>query len=308
MFASDALAEQLEVPAGRRISLCILIGIIAWPVAAIWGHAEDALAMTFAIYAMVAMLQKGWSKCGWLLGVAIVMQPLVALTIPLFIGAAPQGRRFALALRSAALSAILVGVAFIGNPSNTYQALVKQPTPPAVNHATPWVSLAPTITSGVKVTGHSVHSVIRSGRSMFTEVTTSSHTSAVVAGGPGRLLDVLVAVLLGLYVWRRPQNPTRLLWLVAVVLASRCFFEPVMTPYYLAPPLFLALIMAARQHGKRFWPASVIAVELTVFAYHFLSPWAWWSPLVVGLTAVLALGYPRGLGPHEAGSSISSHP
>jgi len=92
VFASDSLAERLHIAKSRRIALCVLIGIVAWPTAAIWGHAEDALAMTFAIYAMVAMLNSKWSKCGWLFGFGIVIQPLVALTIPLFIAASPPGK------------------------------------------------------------------------------------------------------------------------------------------------------------------------------------------------------------------------
>jgi len=103
---------------------------------------------------------------------------------------------------------------------------------------------------------------------------------------------VLLAVALGLFVWRRPQDPVRLLWLAAAVLASRCLFVTVMTPHYLPPPLILALVMAARRKGGRFLAAAVIALGITVFAYHHLNPWAWWLPAVVGLGAVLVLGNP----------------
>ena len=146
---------------------------------------------------MVAMLQKKWSKCGWLLGARHCLQPLVALTVPLVHRRPP--------LRGAVCARSPVGCAFshpgrrrlhrqseqhLSGPSQATDTSSGEPCDPLGESC-------PEITSGVKVTGHSVHSVIRSGRSMFTEVTTSSHTSAVVAGGPGRLLDVLVAVLLG---------------------------------------------------------------------------------------------------------------
>ncbi len=61
---------------------------MAIPVAAFWGHAEDALAMTFALYRMRAMLDGRWARCGWLLGFGIVFQPLVASMLPLIIGCA----------------------------------------------------------------------------------------------------------------------------------------------------------------------------------------------------------------------------
>src|ERR1019366_7295007 len=65
------------------------------------------------------------------------------------------------------------------------------------------------------------------------------------------------------------------------------------TPYYVAPPLILALAIASRQGRKRFWAATLIALETMVFAYHYLSPWAWWLPVVAGTAAVIALGFPN---------------
>lgn len=295
VFGSDALAERLQVSANHRLLLCILVGIIAWPTAAVWGHAEDVLAMTFALYAIAATLDGRWSRCGWLLGFGIVMQPLVCLMLPLFIGAAPTGKRVLMTFRSTALSVVLVGVAFAGNAGDTYRALVKQPTPPAVNHATPWIALAPRLpTDGVQVK-HGVTLLPGLGHAALTTVTQLVRPVVYVAGGPGRSIDVVLAILFGLYVWRRPQSAVRLLWLAAVVLASRCLFEAVMTPYYIAPPLFLALVLASRQGGKRFWASAIIALEITVFAYHHLNPWVWWLPIVAGLAAILALGYPNDL-------------
>jgi hypothetical protein len=292
IFACDALAECLHVPSKRRIALCFAVGAVAWPVAAIWGHAEDALAMTFAMYAMVAVANRKWVRCGWLLGLAIVIQPLAALLIPLFVGTVPAGKRVGTAVRAVALSAVLVGVAFIGNPGGTYQQLVEQPTPPRINHATPWAAWAPILARSVAVTTSRAQRVFRSGHFVFIKATTTAHTSVLVAGGPGRMIDVLLALLVGLYVWRRPQEGSRFVWLALIVLSSRCFFEAVMTPYYLAPPLILGLIMASRQAALRFWAAAVITMEVTVLAYHHLSPWAWWLPIVVGLAAVVALGFP----------------
>jgi hypothetical protein len=295
VFATDALAERLHVSKKRRIVLCFVIALIAWPTAAVWGHAEDALAMTFAIYAMGAMLDRQWSRCGWLLGLGIVMQPLVALMLPLFIGATPSGKRMLLAIRATILSIVLVGVAFAGNASETFRALVKEPTPPSVNHATPWVALAPKLTSGSAQTAHHASLMLGLGHAALAVAVSTVRPAVLVAGGPGRSIDVIIALLFGLYVWRRPQHLVQLLWLAAVVLVSRCFFEAVMTPYYLAPPLFLALAMASRQGGRRFWASVIIAVEVTVFAYYHLNPWVWWLPIVTGLTVILALSYPNEL-------------
>lgn len=295
VFASDALAERMGVPARRRVGLCVLVGILAWPTAAVWGHAEDALAVTFAVYAMIAMLNRKWATMGWLFGFGIAMQPLVALLIPLFIGAAPRGQRLLLAARSAALSALLVGLAFASDAADTYRSLVKQPTPPSVNHATPWAALSPALNSNAPREVHGVAIVPGLGHPAVTALSGKYHETIVVSGGPGRMIDLVLALAIGVLVWRHPQPPIRLLWLAAMILASRCFFEPVMTPYYLAPPLFLCMIMASRRPGWRFWPAAIIALEITVFAYHHLNPWVWWIPVVCGLFGILYLAYPGDL-------------
>ena len=292
IFASDALAERLGVVKRRRFWLCVVVAVIAFPTAALWGHAEDSLAVTFALYAMLAMMDEKWTAMGWLFGFGIVMQPLVGLMIPLFIGATPQGQRFMLFVRSAAISAVLVGVAFLGDAADTYRQLVQQPTPPSVNHATPWASVAPKLTSSAVQTVHGASLVAGLGHAAISSFTATGTQLVEVSGGPGRMIDVVLAVLLGFVVWRRPQTQVRILWLAAVVLASRCFFEPVMTPYYLAPPLIMCMVIAARQPRKRFWPSVVIALEITVFAYHHLNPWVWWVPIVGGLFAILALSYP----------------
>jgi hypothetical protein len=32
---------------------------------------------------------------------------------------------------------------------------------------------------------------------------------------------------------------------------------------------------------------------ITIFSYHHLSPWAWWLPIVAGMSVALALSYPN---------------
>jgi hypothetical protein len=209
--------------------------------------------------------------------------------IPLFIGASPPGRRLAIALRCAGVSVFLVGIAFLDNPANTFRALVKQPTPPAVNHATPWVALAPRMHALPTLSS----AAAKVGGRLFPEITSSPGSNLLVEAGPGRVVYLVLAVLLGLVVWRRPPSPARLVWMGALVLAMRCFFEAVMTPYYLGPPLILALIIASTQSRRRFWASVILSVEIMVVAYDRLNPWAWWLPIVIGLSALLALGYPN---------------
>ena len=144
LFAADALAERLAVTSRNRLVLSILVAMVAWPVVAIWGHGEDVLALTLAGYALLAVLNGRWARGGWLLGLGIAVQPLVALLVPLVVGVTPAGQRLRTLVRSAAISVVLVGVAAAGDLHDTLRAVVEQPTPPSINHATPWVFLART--------------------------------------------------------------------------------------------------------------------------------------------------------------------
>ncbi len=293
LFAADALAERLAVTSRNRLVLSILVAMVAWPVVAIWGHGEDVLALTLAGYALLAVLNGRWARGGWLLGLGIAVQPLVALLVPLVVGVTPAGQRLRTLVRSAAISVVLVGVAAAGDLHDTLRAVVEQPTPPSINHATPWVFLAPRVGSSLPRATHASSLVLGIGHPVSSTIYVPP-APILVSGGAGRLIDALLAVLVGFYVWRRPQPAERLIWLVAAILASRCFFEAVMTPYYLAPPLIVALVLAARREGRRFVAAAIVTLEVTVFAYHHLNPWLWWVTVVVGLGAVLGLGAPAG--------------
>jgi hypothetical protein len=310
IFAADALAFELGVTPGRRAVVCLLVGILAGVATALWGHPEDAVVMTFACYAMVAVLRADWRRAAWLFGVAIAFQPLIALVIPLFLASSPRGRRLMFAARCSVLPAFLVGVAFLGDPSDTYRALVKQPTPPALNHATPWVSFAPHVT----LPGYASNlaaGVRLSATGSFSTVTATAERATVhpllqVAAGPGRIVYLVLALLAGLYVWRRPQDPARLLWLAGVLLGARCYFEAVMTPYYLTPPLILLLVLAARRGTWRFAVSAATAAGISWFAYWHFAPWVWWPPVVVAITLVMALSYPSGVTTEDEGDGDES--
>lgn len=292
IFAADALAERLDVTAGRRVVLCGAIASLALPVAVVWGHAEDALAMTFAIYALIAWLDRKWARSGWILGFGIAMQPLALLILPLIIGASPAGQRVKTAIRATALSAVLVGIAALGNAADTFSAIVRQPSTSYSNHATPWLALAPRIATPGIMVGQPFSLGATNGHATLKLAAGSLQHPVVVSGGPGRTIYLVIAVLLGIFVWRRPQPPLRVLWLCAAILAARCVFEAFICPYYLAPPLFLALVMGSRGSRSRFGAALMISAAASIYAYLYLDPWIWWLPVVAGMAAVVGLGYP----------------
>jgi hypothetical protein len=124
-----------------------------------------------------------------------------------------------------------------------------------------------------------------------------------VAAGPARALAVLVACGCALVTWHRwqtarlaghwrPDDLAALLWWIAVTLALRTVFEPVMVSYYVWPPLAVALVAASRD-WIRLIAASTTAIVLTFLAQgSWRNPWIWWTPVVVVLAVTLAAAWP----------------
>ena len=92
-------------------------------------------------------------------------------------------------------------------------------------------------------------------------------------------------------VWR-PDDLTSLLWWIAVTLALRTVFEPVMVSYYVWPPLAVALVAASRD-WIRLLSATVTVSVLTFLAQgSWRNPWLWWTPIVLVLALTLAVSRP----------------
>jgi hypothetical protein len=84
------------------------------------------------------------------------------------------------------------------------------------------------------------------------------------------------------------------LWWVALTLALRSFFEPVMVSYYPWPPMAVALIAAATLSWPRLFTAGILAGGLTAAAQgpsHAV--WIWWVPIVAGLVVLLVFCWPK---------------
>ena len=276
LFAADALAEQLGVRLARRALLTVASAGILWSVSARWGHPEDAVAVGLLLYAVLAQSRGAVRRAGWLAGAAVCVQPLVLLALPVLLAMLPWRRMVPYLVRAALPAAVLVAVTAIANWHDTYTAVTSQPNSPVINHPTAWTSLAP------QLAGHNV------------------------AAGPFRLATILLACLAAVVIrrgWQARQAGTDgrwtaavltgVLWWVAVTLALRSFFEPVMVSYYPWPPMAVALIPAATLSWPRLLAAGVLAGGLTAAAQgpsHAV--WIWWVPLVAGLVVLLLLSRP----------------
>lgn len=291
LFPLDRLAGRLGANRRQRVAASVTGAVALWPVVAMWGHPEDCLALAFALWALLAALDERWRAMGWLMGVAIAMQPLVVLVLPVLVAWSPARERLRLVGRAVLPAVALVAIPLEQAWSATTTALLKQPNFPLVDHPTPWLPLAPVLSKtrpewlqhfGQKTVG---------GGSRFTISVVHTIWGETVAAGPGRIIAIVLACLTGvLVVYRRP-SPAGLVWLFCVALALRCYFEPVMTPYYLWPALAVGLVLAVRERG-RFVVAVVAGAAMTWWSYRHIGPWAWWTPVVVLLTTVVVAASP----------------
>jgi hypothetical protein len=256
LVAFDALAELLGTSRRHRMVLCLMEAILTFQAIVIWGHPEDLLALGLAVYGFIAMAQGRWTTMGCLWGAAVAIQPLVLLLFPLQFVRVPKGDRARVCLLTALPSVILVGTPLLSQWKQTSRVLFHQANFPTIDHATPWIALSPRL------------------------------STVSVGAGPGRMFALAVAVGLGVVAWRLRPSMTGLLWLGGLALAGRCFFESVMNPFYLTPPLaVIVLVASVRSSWPRFVGAWLVAMVATVLSFRHTTEWGYWLPMV-GLLAV----------------------
>ncbi len=267
LFATDALAERLGVPARRRIVLCLAEGVAIWPLLVFWGHPEDALALALALYAVVFAFDGRFTGAGWLFGAAVATQPLTLLLLPVLLALGGKETLAGLLVRCLLPSALLLAVPLGYQFHATFHALVDQPNYPGIDHPTPWTSLAPHLGGSGK--------------------------NVAVAGGPGRIAAVLGACVLGWWARRWRARPELLVWALALAMALRCFTESVMDPFYLCPPIAVALVAVMGVPAWRRILGVCVALSVTIVAErHFAQWWVWWTAVTAGLVMLLWIAVP----------------
>jgi hypothetical protein len=284
LFAFDALAERLQVSRQKRALLCVTEAALLWNVTVIWGHPEDAVAIAFAVYALIFTLDKRFVGAGWLFGVAVAFQPLVLLMLPALLALVGRHKIVAMIVRSVVPAAVLLAVPLIANFHATFHAFADQPNFPNLNHATPWTAVSPHL----------------GGRG----------ADLMVAGGPGRIVAILLAVVLGFWVsrnWR--ERPELVVLACAVALALRSYTESVLDAYYPWAALAVGVVVAARCSRTRFGIAVGLSIAATVIAQLKMGWLPWWTIQVACLTGLLvAAASPKPVPLALAGAGQSRRP
>ena len=283
LFAADALAERLGASLPKRFLLAAAEATALWNVTIRWGHPEDAVAVGLVLYAVLALGDERPSRAAWLTGAAVAVQPLVLLAFPILAVAVKPRRLPGFVARAATPPIVTLAAAAAANWTATIHAVTSQPNAPSIDHPTPWI---------------------------YVTFLARPLSDGSVAAGPARALSVLVAVGCALCIrnrWRTerltgawsPQALAGLLWWIAVALALRSVFEPVMVSYYVWPPLAAALAAASRD-WIRLVPAAAAATVLTFLSQvSWRNPWVWWTPMVMVLGLTLLAARPARAAPAQ---------
>ena len=262
LFALNSLACRLDVPSRSRRVLTVACGVALWPAVCIWGHPEDVVALGLATYALIFLLDGRWTGAGWLFGIAIAMQLYVIVLVPLIIGFVGWRIATAVLARSAIVPGFFLVAVLVPNFHNSIRALLNQTSFPMANHPTPWVLIAPKL------------------------------SASSVAGGPGRVIGLIVAVALALPAYRWRGNPRAIVWLAAAVLGTRCLFEPVMVPYYIVPMVALALVAGASSGWIRWVLVAATGLGLTIMVDSHSGIWTYWFEMAGLTVAMLGAAWP----------------
>lgn len=293
LFPLDTLAGRLGVASRRRVALLVLETALIWPSVVLWGHPEDALSLALAIYGLLAAADRAWFRVGVFFGCAIAVQPLVLLLVPLALAFIPLRRWLILSVEMLTPSVLLLLAPLIQEWGPTTRILLKQPNFVGPNHPTPWVALAPVIERAhVQTLNALKHVKLSNGHYRAVEVAIKIHTHPVVAAGPGRIVAIVIALLIGALVKVRQPSLAHVTWLAALALSLRCVFEPVMVPYYLLPGLVLLLIAASQGRTIPLIFVGIMVALCTWASYFHLSPWSYYIAIMVPLSLALALSWP----------------
>ena len=284
LFPLDGLARRIGVPSRRRVVLVWLEAALVWPVVVLWGHPEDPLALACALYGLMAALDGRWRRGAVLFAVAVAVQPLTVLLLPIVAAYVPPRAWPRAGAIVAAPSALLLAAPLAHAWGATTHALLDQPNFPTIDHGTPWAALAPVLERAAGAGAH----VSRGAAG-----TLGAHGALAVAAGPGRMVALAGAVLIGLLVARRRPSEATVVWLAALALSLRCVFEAVVDPYYLLPGLAVSLAVAARLGRVQLVVGAALAAAATALSCRHAGPWAYYLPMAALLLATWAVGWPR---------------
>jgi hypothetical protein len=290
LFPLDAIARRLSMSSGRRAFATFFCAVLIFPVVIFWGHPEDTLALALSLYALLKAYDRKWLHSAFFFALAVVFQPLILLILPIALAYVPFKKWPAFAVVTVFPTALLLIPPLIQQWKPTIYAIIKQPNFPTIDHATPWLGLAPVLTPARWISSYTLHYSKPAHKFVWAPV--REFVGETVAAGPGRTIALVLACLVGVWVAHRKPPFVEVIWWAAFALALRCVFESVMDPYYVVPSLVLMVVVAFTVGKVRFVLTLVAVAVCTKTSYWHTGEWKYYLFVSVSLLAALAFSWP----------------
>jgi hypothetical protein len=293
LFPLDAMARHLSISYRRRALATVVEAILIFPVVAFWGHPEDTLAMALGFYGFLASYDRRWLHSAFFFALAIAFQPLVLLIVPIALAYVPARKWPAYGVVLAIPTALLLVPPLFQEWKPTTYAIFKQPNFPTIDHATPWLALAPVLTPRRYAYTYAIRSeTLPNGKHKLVYATVKTLVGESVQAGPGRTIALVLAVFIGFWVAKKRPPLVQVVWWVGFALALRCVFESVMDPYYLVPSLVVVVVVASTLGRIRFILTLAAAALSTRTSYWHTGEWRYYILVIGSLLLALIFSWP----------------
>jgi hypothetical protein len=245
-WAARRLAFQVGLGARAALVQWGSLVMAAIPMAVLYGHFEDALALACAMLGVTLLLRDRWLEAALAFGFAVAFKQWALMGLPLLVAIAPKDKRVGMTVRALIVPAVLVALPLIQDWSHASQALFAAKSyPHGIEHSALWLR----------------------------------HPGSIVAGTPGRAVALVFAVLLGWWL-RDRKEMTLILAAFGVVFLSRLLFEPRVLFYYLGPGLMF-LWLHERMTTGHWWRVPVAGCLFMAYFHLHLRPVLWWPAAFV---------------------------
>jgi hypothetical protein len=254
-FPLFAAARRVVPPGDRRRVLVpqLAVGALVYvPVAAMYGHYEDALALALGLAALAAARDGRALRGALLLSLAIASKQWAVALLPFLLVPAPGWReRLRLTVAALALPGALAAFVLAVDWPHASVLLLHPSNWPQFGHPALWVKPG----------------------------------AGTVATTPFRAAAMLAAALVAVRAGRRPA-PGVLFAALGLALLLRGAFEPVVHPYYLAPGLGVLVLREWCAHRRVTWTLVTGGPLLALFGWYPPAP-LWWA-CAAALAALVA--------------------
>ena len=251
LYAVRALATQLGVRRRRAILQMAVLVLAFVPMAIVYGHYEDVLALALVFLAFRDVFAERPLRGALLVGAAILFKQWSVLVFPVFVAACPAPVRLRATLRCLLPPALFLSAFLAADYTYASAALLHPSTFPLVGHAALWVS----------------------------------PTAAYLTNVPERPGAFVVALVVAWLV-RRERDPAFIMSALGCVLLSRFLFESVVHAYYLAPGIAALLVSEWSRRRSIVTNFTLGAALLLAFPFH-PARGLWWSVVYTLVALVL---------------------